>query len=53
MRSAGTNSSRPPILAFNPGHGRIAAVGQTHDQVLDATEPLARAIQQRTAQDRR
>ena len=34
-------------------HGRIAAVGEAHDQILDATEPLARPIQQRAAQDRR
>ncbi len=31
-------------------HGRVAAVGQPHDQILDATEPLARTIEQRAAQ---
>ena len=35
---------------LHPRHRRIAAVGQPHDQVFDATEPLARPIQQRTAQ---
>jgi hypothetical protein len=35
------------------GNRRIAAIGQTYDQVLDATKSLSRSIEQRAAQDRR
>ena len=43
----------PADPRLQAGHRRIAAVGQPHDQILDAAEPLARSIEQRAAQDRR
>ncbi len=41
----------PPDPRLQAGHRRVAAIGQPHDQILDAAEPLARAIQQRAAQE--
>ena len=43
----------PADPRLQAGDRRIAAVGQAHDQILDAAEPLSRSIEQRAAQDRR
>ena len=47
----GDEQLAPADPGLQPGHGRIAAVGQAHDQVLDPAEPLARTVEQRASKD--